>query len=188
LQSVDIKAHNGHAEDLLSEFLGRPHTRLFLHELHAWLRSPYAKLEDWDRNVQYGQELPEAFDVEGRPLRGGKPRRYARSRSPEVERWRLGEEREQIRRYGVDWKGAGYVMHKNLNRMFAGVIIIYPRRRLRVCVVERERGQGKEAGEKRRKRRPGQKAERQNGEGRKEIRGDQGNLPVRRLPSYICKK
>jgi hypothetical protein len=102
LQSVDIKAHNGHAEDLLSEFLGRPHTRLFLHELHAWLRSPYAKLEDWDRNVQYGQEIPEAFDVEGRPLRGGKPRRYARSRSPEVEGQRYVEERERIRRYAVD--------------------------------------------------------------------------------------
>lgn len=53
LKTCDIKDSAGHAEDLLSEFLGRENARLFLHELHAWLRSPYAKLEDWDRHVQY---------------------------------------------------------------------------------------------------------------------------------------
>jgi hypothetical protein len=36
--------------------------------------------------------------------------------------------------------------------------------------------------------RPGQKAKREEGEDKKEIRGDQGNPPVRRLPSYLCKK
>ncbi|KAF2500650.1 hypothetical protein BU16DRAFT_479212, partial [Lophium mytilinum] len=53
LRSVDLKAPSGQAEDMLAEFLGRPHARLFLHELGAWLRSPYTRLEDWDRNVQY---------------------------------------------------------------------------------------------------------------------------------------
>ncbi|KAH8175047.1 ring finger domain-containing protein [Sarocladium implicatum] len=53
LKSVDIMG--GRAEDLVSEFLGREHTRLFLHELRAWLRSPYERLEDWDRMVQYGE-------------------------------------------------------------------------------------------------------------------------------------
>ena len=57
LKMVDIKASNGHAENLLAEFLGRENTRLFLHELQAWLRSPYTKLEEWDQEVQYGEKI-----------------------------------------------------------------------------------------------------------------------------------
>ncbi|KAJ4983344.1 RING finger domain protein [Stagonosporopsis vannaccii] len=53
LKMVDIRASNGHAENLLAEFLGREPARLFLHELNAWLRSPYIRLKDWDENVQY---------------------------------------------------------------------------------------------------------------------------------------
>lgn len=53
LKSVDIKGSSGQAEEMLQEFLGREHTRLFLHELRAWLRSPYTQLADWDRWVQY---------------------------------------------------------------------------------------------------------------------------------------
>ncbi|KAF2001071.1 hypothetical protein P154DRAFT_464919 [Amniculicola lignicola CBS 123094] len=83
VKTVDIKASSGHAEDLLREFLGRENARLFLHELHAWLRSPYTKLEDWDRHVQYSERLPEVFDEEGRPIRGGKANTWpSRSRSP----------------------------------------------------------------------------------------------------------
>lgn len=58
LKTVDIKGSGGQAEDMLQEFLGRDNTRLFLHELRAWLRSPYTSLEDWDRNVQYNDALP----------------------------------------------------------------------------------------------------------------------------------
>lgn len=54
LKTVDIKGSGGQAEDMLSEFLGRDDARLFLHELSAWLRSPFINLPDWDRNVQYG--------------------------------------------------------------------------------------------------------------------------------------
>lgn len=57
LKTVDIKGSGGQAEELLQEFLGRDITRLFLHELKAWLRSPYLSLEDWDRNVQYTQAM-----------------------------------------------------------------------------------------------------------------------------------
>ncbi|KAF2033372.1 hypothetical protein EK21DRAFT_58826 [Setomelanomma holmii] len=57
LKMVDIKASNGHAENLLSEFLGRENARLFLHELQSWLRSPFAKVEEWDRDVQYTEEI-----------------------------------------------------------------------------------------------------------------------------------
>jgi hypothetical protein len=67
LKKVDIKASNGHAEELLQEFIGRENARLFLHELHAWLRSPYLKLGEWDRNVQYEEELPTRFDDRGQP-------------------------------------------------------------------------------------------------------------------------
>jgi hypothetical protein len=60
LKMVDIKASNGHAENLLTEFLGREHSRLFLHELNAWLRSPFTKVEEWDREVQYQDDEPES--------------------------------------------------------------------------------------------------------------------------------
>lgn len=55
LKTVDIKGSGGQAEDMLQDFLGRENTRLFLHELNAWLRSPYTSLEDWDRHVQYNE-------------------------------------------------------------------------------------------------------------------------------------
>lgn len=65
LKSVDLAGSAGEAENMLSEFLGRDNTRLFLHELRAWLRSPYTKLEDWDRAVQYETE-PAASQSGGR--------------------------------------------------------------------------------------------------------------------------
>lgn len=59
LKTVDIQGSGGQAEDMLKEFLGRESTRLFLHEMRAWLRSPYTSLEDWDRNVQYDESSSE---------------------------------------------------------------------------------------------------------------------------------
>lgn len=53
LKTVDIKGSQGQAEEMLTEFLGRKNAQLFLHELRAWLRSPYTDLESWDRHVQY---------------------------------------------------------------------------------------------------------------------------------------
>ncbi|CCT71478.1 related to RING finger domain protein [Fusarium fujikuroi] len=58
LKSVDIMGSAGQAEEMISDFLGRDSTRLFLHELRAWLRSPYTKLADWDRAVQYDLSAP----------------------------------------------------------------------------------------------------------------------------------
>jgi hypothetical protein len=58
LKSIDLKGSTGQAETLLADFLGSEAARLFVHELQAWLRSPFEKLEDWDRNVQYA--IPEA--------------------------------------------------------------------------------------------------------------------------------
>ncbi|KAJ6087438.1 hypothetical protein N7467_006352 [Penicillium canescens] len=53
LRTVDLKGSTGQAEELLRDFIGRENARLFIHELQAWLRSPYTSLEDWDRHVQY---------------------------------------------------------------------------------------------------------------------------------------
>ncbi|KAJ5154468.1 uncharacterized protein N7500_009907 [Penicillium coprophilum] len=53
LRTVDLKGSAGQAEELLRDFIGRENACLFLHELQAWLRSPYTSLEDWDRHVQY---------------------------------------------------------------------------------------------------------------------------------------
>lgn len=58
LKTVDTQGSGGQAEEMLREFLGRDNTRLFLHELRAWLRSPYTVLEDWDRAVQYDDSKP----------------------------------------------------------------------------------------------------------------------------------
>jgi hypothetical protein len=53
LKTVDMQGAAGQAEAMLADFLGRDAARLFLHELRAWLRSPYGTLEAWDRAVQY---------------------------------------------------------------------------------------------------------------------------------------
>lgn len=67
LKTVDIKGSGGQAEDMLQEFLGRDNTRLFLHELRGWLRSPYISLDDWDRHVQYSET--DASTCEQKPHR-----------------------------------------------------------------------------------------------------------------------
>lgn len=82
LKTVDIQASGGQAEDMLQEFLGRENTRLFLHELRAWLRSPYISLGDWDRNVQYNEEGANKEAESSTPPRGYRGSRGTRSRFP----------------------------------------------------------------------------------------------------------
>lgn len=53
LKSIDLKGSAGQAEELLSDYLGRENTRLFLHELESWLRSPFESLREWDQATQY---------------------------------------------------------------------------------------------------------------------------------------
>lgn len=60
LKTVDIKDASGKAQGMLAEFLGDDRARLFLHELNAWLRSPYTELEAWDRHVRYANTSVEA--------------------------------------------------------------------------------------------------------------------------------
>lgn len=82
LRTVDIKGSAGQAEELLRDFIGRDHARLFLHELLAWLRSPYVSLEDWDRHVQYPRQAQNSTSRDERgPSRRDRPAR-GRSASP----------------------------------------------------------------------------------------------------------
>ncbi|KAL7918997.1 hypothetical protein ACQKWADRAFT_302615 [Trichoderma austrokoningii] len=79
LKTVDIMGSAGQAEDMLSEFLGRDNTRVFLHELRSWLRSPFTKLEDWDRAVQY-DPVPSEELAPGRSRNDGAPQmRHSRN-------------------------------------------------------------------------------------------------------------
>ncbi|KAJ5111241.1 hypothetical protein N7532_001776 [Penicillium argentinense] len=93
LRTIDIRGSSGQAEELLKDFLGRENARLFLHELLSWLRSPYDRLEDWDRNVQYpttqahrSRELREPLEIESnshrRRARSPPPASRRRSASP----------------------------------------------------------------------------------------------------------
>ncbi|KAK7527914.1 uncharacterized protein IWZ02DRAFT_140076 [Phyllosticta citriasiana] len=76
LKFHDLKGSSGAAEDMLQDFIGRQNARLFLHELGAWLRSPYTRLPDWDRHVQYSVPLPTNESEAERPPPSGIKRRY----------------------------------------------------------------------------------------------------------------
>ncbi|KAI1819933.1 hypothetical protein F4861DRAFT_525122 [Xylaria intraflava] len=76
LKTVDIQGSQGAAEGMLSEFLGRENTKLLLHELRNYLRSPWS-IEVWDRKVQYPSSTLDRAKSEDRlaahqtgPLRG----------------------------------------------------------------------------------------------------------------------
>lgn len=84
LRTVDLKGSAGQAEELLRDFVGRENARLFLHELLAWLRSPYVTLEDWDRHVQYPALPQSTFDGD----RAGPTRWNRDTPSPNVARRR----------------------------------------------------------------------------------------------------
>lgn len=53
LKSHDPKSADGRAGELVGGFIGREDAGLLLHELDAWLRSPFERLEVWDERVQY---------------------------------------------------------------------------------------------------------------------------------------
>lgn len=65
LKTVDLQGSQGAAEDMLAEFLGRDNTRLLLHELRNFLRSPWS-IAAWDREVQYPRSIAGRVDNKGR--------------------------------------------------------------------------------------------------------------------------
>lgn len=82
LKSVDIMGSAGQAEEMISDFLGRDNTCLFLHELRAWLRSPYTKLTDWDRAVQY--DAPTTDNLRNGSGQAGNPNLGSRRDQKEI--------------------------------------------------------------------------------------------------------
>ncbi|OLN94299.1 putative RING finger protein C16G5.03 [Colletotrichum chlorophyti] len=120
LKTVDMQGSMGQAEGLIQEFLGRDNTQLLLHELRAWLRSPYTSLENWDRAVQYPDvtpkrrrsQSPSAVERDGRSETAGgiypsrwrrdERRRYRRE-AYDARRSRNNDRlREATERYSVD--------------------------------------------------------------------------------------
>ncbi|PWI72057.1 RING finger domain protein [Purpureocillium lilacinum] len=93
LQHFEIRGSDGGLEDVVARHLGRENTQLLLHELHAFLRSPFERLEDWDRAVQYDPPpgpSPEMPDI---------PERRPRQNSFTSERYsqRYRDRRDPIR-------------------------------------------------------------------------------------------
>lgn len=64
LKTDEVKGADGHAEDVLSDYLGRDNTKLLLHELESWLKSPFQNLEAWDNYVQYANDGRVSKNVE----------------------------------------------------------------------------------------------------------------------------
>lgn len=50
---------------MLTDFLGRQNARIFLHELHAFLRSPFTNLSHFDSFAQYAIPIPTRFPDRG---------------------------------------------------------------------------------------------------------------------------
>lgn len=93
LRTVDMKGSGGQAAELLGDFLGRDNACLFLHELQAYLRSPYTSLADWDRAVQYDER-----EVgRSRGERGPERRWRRRSVSPRAKDVRVQRARREHR-------------------------------------------------------------------------------------------
>lgn len=97
LRTVDLKGSAGQAEELLRDFIGRENACLFLHELQAWLRSPYNSLEDWDRHVQYSNTPRSASEGAHRDSDGS-----GRTPTPVHNRSRLQRSRRPYRTRSQD--------------------------------------------------------------------------------------
>ncbi|KAK6349885.1 hypothetical protein TWF696_006145 [Orbilia brochopaga] len=65
VKSMPLRDAEGRAEELLAEFLGREFAGVFVHELHAFLKSPFVRVRDYDAWAQYAMEVPAGGEVEG---------------------------------------------------------------------------------------------------------------------------
>ncbi|TQV92209.1 zinc finger domain-containing protein [Cordyceps javanica] len=110
LKSVDPVGSAGAARAMLADHLGDAHARLFLHELRSWLRSPFARLEDWDRVVQYppaAEELEAARERREREFAAREERRDREFATREARRRREEAERRMNRLHHPDDGGGG---------------------------------------------------------------------------------
>lgn len=53
LKSMNLRGSAGQAEEILAEVLGKENAQIFLHELHAFMRSPFTRLQSFDNFAQY---------------------------------------------------------------------------------------------------------------------------------------
>ncbi|KAF3907198.1 hypothetical protein ABW21_db0209461 [Orbilia brochopaga] len=65
VKTMQLRDAEGRAEELLAEFLGREFAGVFVHELHAFLKSPFVRVRDYDAWAQYAVEVPVGGEVEG---------------------------------------------------------------------------------------------------------------------------
>ncbi|APA13452.1 hypothetical protein SS1G_07931 [Sclerotinia sclerotiorum 1980 UF-70] len=61
LKQYDLQDKAVEIEQAAKEYLSG-HARLFLHELRAWIESPFETLEQWHRNTTYGSSLASTED------------------------------------------------------------------------------------------------------------------------------
>ncbi|KAI5842564.1 RING finger domain protein [Morchella snyderi] len=69
LKCIDLRGAEGAAEDMIADFVGRRNAQVLVHELYAWVRSPFERLVQFDSFVQYG-EVVDAPGVDGGGERG----------------------------------------------------------------------------------------------------------------------
>jgi len=58
VKTINLRSAEGAAEDLIAEFLGKEFASVFVHELHAYLRSPFMRIRDYDGWAQYEMDIP----------------------------------------------------------------------------------------------------------------------------------
>ncbi|GAB7343596.1 hypothetical protein MBLNU457_1597t1 [Dothideomycetes sp. NU457] len=63
LKSMEIKGADGAMVRLVGEMVGKEDAGLLCHELEAWLRSPFGRLEDWDAGVHRTKQVSYKFQV-----------------------------------------------------------------------------------------------------------------------------
>ncbi|CUS10390.1 unnamed protein product [Tuber aestivum] len=100
LKSVDLKSASGAAEDMLAEFLGRRNAGVFVHEVNAFLRSPYERAEEFDRWAQYPSvEKGVGGFAEWEREGGGENAERVRVRGGRRDRWSRGMNAGRADRY-----------------------------------------------------------------------------------------
>lgn len=75
VKSINLRSAEGSAEELLEEFLGKDYAGVFVHELNAYLKSPFVRVRDYDSWAQYTIPIPKELDrkdmqIVGRPSDG----------------------------------------------------------------------------------------------------------------------
>lgn len=66
LKCIDLRGAEGAAEEMIADFVGRENAQVLVHELYAWVRSPFERLVQFDLFVQYSEVEEEGADDGGR--------------------------------------------------------------------------------------------------------------------------